>query len=46
MFSYCIADVLLVYLPQYTSSGTSGDFTMAATLYPNGTWVDPAPGPS
>ncbi|RDX52030.1 hypothetical protein OH76DRAFT_1400943 [Lentinus brumalis] len=30
----------------YTSSGTSGDFTKAATLYPNGTWVDPAPGPS
>ncbi|KAI0756597.1 hypothetical protein C8Q80DRAFT_44440 [Daedaleopsis nitida] len=30
----------------FTSSGVSGDFTMAATLYPNGTWVDPAPGPS
>ncbi|KAI0800865.1 hypothetical protein C8Q74DRAFT_1192364 [Fomes fomentarius] len=30
----------------YTSSGASGDFTKAATLYPNGTWVDPLPGPS
>ncbi|OSD03563.1 hypothetical protein PYCCODRAFT_1388525 [Trametes coccinea BRFM310] len=30
----------------FTSSGTAGDFTKAATLYPNGTWVDPAPGPS
>ncbi|KAF8203711.1 hypothetical protein BJ912DRAFT_870968 [Pholiota molesta] len=30
----------------YTSSGTAGDFTMAATLWPNGTWVDPLPGPS
>ncbi|KAH9858211.1 hypothetical protein C2E23DRAFT_856051 [Lenzites betulinus] len=30
----------------FTSSGSSGDFTMAATLYPNGTWVDPLPGPS
>ncbi|PIL31566.1 hypothetical protein GSI_06268 [Ganoderma sinense ZZ0214-1] len=30
----------------FTSDGTAGDFTMAATLYPNGTWVDPLPGPS
>ncbi|OJT02997.1 hypothetical protein TRAPUB_6340 [Trametes pubescens] len=30
----------------FTSSGSTGDFTMAATLYPNGTWVDPLPGPS
>ncbi|KAI0830722.1 hypothetical protein BC628DRAFT_1355313 [Trametes gibbosa] len=30
----------------FTSSGVSGDFTMAATLYPNGTWMDPLPGPS
>jgi len=30
----------------YTASGTAGDFTMAATLWPNGTWVDPLPGPS
>ncbi|KAF8807725.1 hypothetical protein BYT27DRAFT_7098483 [Phlegmacium glaucopus] len=30
----------------YTSSGVAGDFTMAATLWPNMTWVDPLPGPS
>ncbi|TDL28594.1 LCCL domain-containing protein [Rickenella mellea] len=28
------------------SQGVSGDFTKAATLWPNGTWVDPLPGPS
>ncbi|KAJ7706322.1 hypothetical protein B0H17DRAFT_1036725 [Mycena rosella] len=27
-----------------TSGGSTGDFTNAATLYPNGTWVDPLPG--
>ena len=31
---------------QFTSEGSAGDFTKAATLYPNGTWVDPLPGPS
>ncbi|KDR85343.1 hypothetical protein GALMADRAFT_132046 [Galerina marginata CBS 339.88] len=30
----------------YASMGTAGDFTMAATLWPNGTWMDPLPGPS
>ncbi|KAH9897995.1 hypothetical protein C8Q73DRAFT_641404 [Cubamyces lactineus] len=30
----------------FTSEGSAGDFTKAATLYPNGTWVDPLPGPS
>ncbi|TBU62056.1 hypothetical protein BD310DRAFT_811851 [Dichomitus squalens] len=30
----------------FTSGGTAGDFTKAATLYPNGSWVDPLPGPS
>jgi len=30
----------------YSSMGTAGDFTKAATLWPNGTWVDPLPGPS
>ncbi|KDQ63414.1 hypothetical protein JAAARDRAFT_29445 [Jaapia argillacea MUCL 33604] len=30
----------------FTSQGTPGDFTMAATLWPNGTWSDPLPGPS
>ncbi|KAF9455061.1 hypothetical protein P691DRAFT_654976 [Macrolepiota fuliginosa MF-IS2] len=30
----------------FTSDGQSGDFTMPATLWPNGTWVDPLPGPS
>ncbi|KAE9408250.1 hypothetical protein BT96DRAFT_970895 [Gymnopus androsaceus JB14] len=29
-----------------TSSGNLGDFTMSATLFPNGTWIDPAPGSS
>ncbi|EKM83565.1 hypothetical protein AGABI1DRAFT_50810 [Agaricus bisporus var. burnettii JB137-S8] len=29
-----------------TSNGQSGDFTKAATLWPNGTWVEPLPGPS
>ncbi|KAF7339605.1 LCCL domain-containing protein [Mycena sanguinolenta] len=27
-----------------TSAGSTGDFTNAATLFPNGTWVDPLPG--
>ncbi|CAL1695530.1 unnamed protein product [Somion occarium] len=30
----------------YTSGGQAGDFTMPATLWPNGTWVEPLPGPS
>jgi hypothetical protein len=30
----------------YTSQGTAGDFTKAATLWPNGTWVNSLPGPS
>jgi len=30
----------------FTSGGTAGDFTKAATLWPNETWVDPSPGPS
>ncbi|KAI0068316.1 hypothetical protein BV25DRAFT_1818708 [Artomyces pyxidatus] len=30
----------------FTSDGVAGDFTKAATLWPNGTWVDPSPGPS
>ncbi|KAL0578594.1 hypothetical protein V5O48_003385 [Marasmius crinis-equi] len=29
-----------------TSQGNTGDYTKAATLWPNGTWVDPQPGPS
>ncbi|KAK0456655.1 hypothetical protein EV421DRAFT_1697809 [Armillaria borealis] len=29
-----------------TSGGNAGDFTMPATLWPNGSWVDPLPGPS
>ncbi|KAF9076129.1 hypothetical protein BDP27DRAFT_1414673 [Rhodocollybia butyracea] len=29
-----------------TSDGNLGDFTMPATLFPNGTWIDPAPGSS
>ncbi|KIJ68599.1 hypothetical protein HYDPIDRAFT_82602 [Hydnomerulius pinastri MD-312] len=30
----------------YMSGDTPGDFTMPATLWPNGTWVNPLPGPS
>ncbi|KAJ8594851.1 hypothetical protein M405DRAFT_760088 [Rhizopogon salebrosus TDB-379] len=30
----------------YAASDTPGDFTMPATLWPNGTWVNPLPGPS
>ncbi|KAF8525172.1 hypothetical protein BU17DRAFT_42292 [Hysterangium stoloniferum] len=30
----------------FQSDGKSGDFTRAATLWPNGTWTDPLPGPS
>jgi hypothetical protein len=37
---------LLLIIMQYTSNGAAGDFTMPATLWPNGTWVDPLPGPS
>lgn len=28
----------------YASGGSAGDFTMPATLWPNGTWVDSLPG--
>jgi len=30
----------------YGSDALIGDYTNAATLWPNGTWVDPLPGPS
>jgi len=30
----------------FQNQGTSGDFTKAAVLWPNGTWTDPASGPS
>ncbi|GLB36014.1 putative LCCL domain containing protein [Lyophyllum shimeji] len=30
----------------FTSGDDTGDFTMPAVLWPNGTWVDPLPGPS
>ncbi|KAL5641463.1 hypothetical protein ACGC1H_001819 [Rhizoctonia solani] len=30
----------------YQRDGVSGDYTKAATLFPNGTWLDPLPGPS
>ncbi|KAM6498425.1 hypothetical protein JOM56_006373 [Amanita muscaria] len=30
----------------FSNSGTAGDFTMPAVLWPNGTWVDALPGPS
>ncbi|KAG8971391.1 hypothetical protein FRC05_011070, partial [Tulasnella sp. 425] len=30
----------------YQRDGVSGDFTRAAVWYPNGTFIDPAPGPS
>lgn len=30
----------------FTYGTSTGDFTMPATLWANGTWVDPAPGPS
>jgi len=30
----------------FTDDDGAGDFTMPATLWPNGTWVDPLPGPS
>ena len=36
-------DSLLV---QFQNNGVSGDFTKAATLWPNGTWTDPLSGPS
>ncbi|KAG8843111.1 hypothetical protein FRB96_004360 [Tulasnella sp. 330] len=30
----------------YQNNGVSGDYTRAATFYPNGTFTDPLPGPS
>ncbi|KAJ1311648.1 hypothetical protein OPQ81_010124 [Rhizoctonia solani] len=30
----------------YQRDGASGDYTKAATLFPNGTWLDSSPGPS
>ncbi|KAJ7654964.1 hypothetical protein DFH06DRAFT_485784 [Mycena polygramma] len=40
------ADVPHFFRLALTSGGSTGDFTNAATLFPNGTWVDPLPGPS
>jgi hypothetical protein len=31
---------------QFTSAGGDGDYTLAGTLLPNGTWVDPLAGAS
>ncbi|KAI0040436.1 hypothetical protein FA95DRAFT_869752 [Auriscalpium vulgare] len=49
-FSYSLS-ALEVGLPHFfrlaaTKAGRTGDFTKAATLWPNGTWVDSPPGPS
>jgi len=30
----------------YSKNGQSGDYTKAATLFANGTWLDPLPGPA
>ncbi|QRV90913.1 LCCL domain protein [Ceratobasidium sp. AG-Ba] len=30
----------------YQRDGQSGDYTKSAVLFPNGTWIDPLPGPS
>jgi hypothetical protein len=35
----------LTYI-KFQQGGASGDYTKAATLWPNGTWVDPLPGPA
>ncbi|TFL06797.1 hypothetical protein BDV98DRAFT_498161 [Pterulicium gracile] len=45
-FSLALFDPLLPHFFRLalTSSGVSGDFTMPATLWPNGTWVDPLEG--
>ena len=45
-FSLALFDPLLPHFFRIalTSSGVSGDFTMPATLWPNGTWVDPLEG--
>ena len=32
--------------PQFTKAGDVGDYTNAASLFPNGTWTNPLPGPS
>ena len=47
----CISFVFILAITeqftwQFTSDGTAGDFTKAATLLPNATWVDPPSGPS
>jgi hypothetical protein len=45
-FSLAAFDPALIHFFRLalTSDGSTGDFTNAATLYPNGTWVDPLPG--
>ncbi|KAF8213208.1 hypothetical protein K438DRAFT_1564634, partial [Mycena galopus ATCC 62051] len=45
-FSVAAFDPALIHFFRLalTSDGSTGDFTNAATLYPNGTWVDPLPG--
>ncbi|KZW02660.1 hypothetical protein EXIGLDRAFT_816420 [Exidia glandulosa HHB12029] len=47
-FSLAILDPALPHFFRlaFQRDGTSGDYTQAATLWPNGTWVDPAPGPA
>jgi hypothetical protein len=46
LFPLFIAQLKSIVIVQLTSGGSTGDFTNAATLYPNGTWVDPLPGAS
>lgn len=45
---YCDRPIgkLIELLSQFTSQGQTADFTNAATLWPNGSWVDPLPGAS
>ncbi|CAE6397393.1 unnamed protein product [Rhizoctonia solani] len=40
------AGVVHFFRLAYQRDGVSGDYTKAATLFPNGTWLDPLPGPS
>jgi len=42
----CYDDISFSYTFQYTAQGQAGDWTMPATLWPNGTWVNPLPGAS
>lgn len=40
------SDTIHFFRLAYSKDGLSGDYSKAATIFPNGTWLDPLPGPA